>query len=120
MQECPVPLAVIAGMRSPLTPFGAGRGPSAGESLAWRLRPSGAGRPVLSAVVLLLVLRAWAPAHAGTEYLKEVPKEGEIPYGKVVYVDDKKCPPGEVKEITGGSREKGIRRKIRCVKRPRE
>jgi hypothetical protein len=58
------------------------------------------------------------PGTAHSEYLKEVPKDGEIPYGKVVYVDDKKCPKGEIKEITGGSQEKNIPRKTRCVKRP--
>ena len=51
-------------------------------------------------------------------YLKEMPKEGEIPYGKVVYVDDSKCREGEVKEVTGGSRENSIPRKVRYVKRP--
>lgn len=50
--------------------------------------------------------------------LKEMPKGGDIPYGKVVYVDDGKCPKGEVKEVTGGSDTKGIARKVRCVKRP--
>lgn len=58
------------------------------------------------------------PGLAKPEYLKEVPKDGDIPHGKVVYVDDKKCPKGEIKEITGGSQEKAIPRKTRCVKRP--
>ena len=53
-----------------------------------------------------------------TVYLKEMPKEGDIPFGKIVYVDDRKCPKGEVKEVTGGSREKAIPRQVRCVKRP--
>ena len=73
---------------------------------------------------LLLVASLFAmlvppPGQATPEYLKEVPKDGEIPYGKVVYVDDKKCPRGEIKKVTGGSREKSIPRKTRCVKRPR-
>jgi hypothetical protein len=59
-------------------------------------------------------------SQAKTEYLKEAPKDGEIPYGKVVYVDDGTCPKGEIKEVTGGSREKSIPRKSRCVKRPIE
>ena len=53
-----------------------------------------------------------------TVYLKEMPKEGEIPLRKIVYVDDGTCPKGEVKEVTGGSREKAIPRQVRCVKRP--
>ena len=68
----------------------------------------------VSAFGMVLLL----PGTARSEYLKEVPKDGEIPYGKVVYVDDKKCPKGEIKEITGGSEEKKIPRKTRCVKRP--
>jgi hypothetical protein len=56
-------------------------------------------------------------AQAGPTMLKEVPKEGDIPYGKVVLVDDGTCPKGEVKEVTGGSRAKAIPRKTRCVKR---
>jgi hypothetical protein len=59
-------------------------------------------------------------ALAASDYPKSVPKDGEIPYGKVVYVDDGKCPKGEIKEITGGSQEKSIPRKTRCVKRPAE
>ena len=55
---------------------------------------------------------------AEPEYLKKVPKDGEVPYGKVVYVDDGKCPRGEIREITGGSQEKSIPRRTRCVKRP--
>jgi hypothetical protein len=57
-------------------------------------------------------------AQAGQPVLKEVPKEGDIPYGKVILVDDGTCPKGEVKEVTGGSRAKAIPRKTRCVKRP--
>ena len=57
-------------------------------------------------------------AQASQPVLKEVPKDGEIPYRKIVLVDDGTCPKGEVKEITGGSRERSIPRKTRCVKRP--
>ena len=72
-------------------------------------------RPLVCLIGLLIA--APIGAHA-TEVLKKVPEEGEVPYGKVVYVDDGKCPKGEIKEITGGSQEKGIARKTRCVKRP--
>ena len=57
-------------------------------------------------------------AQASQPVLKEVPKEGELRRGEVVLVDDGSCPKGEVKEITGGSREKAIPRKTRCVKKP--
>lgn len=65
-----------------------------------------------------LLLTALPLAVGATDVLKNVPKEGEVPTGKVVYVDDGKCPKGEIKEITGGSQQKGIARKTRCVKRP--
>jgi hypothetical protein len=57
-------------------------------------------------------------ARAEVEMLKKEPPAGQVRYGKIVYVDDGTCPPGEVKEVTGGSREKSLPRKVRCVKRP--
>ena len=67
----------------------------------------------------LLLLGALLPRiGAAATILKEMPKEGEIPYRKIVYVDDGECPKGEVKEVTGGSRTKLAPRQIRCVKRP--
>jgi hypothetical protein len=71
--------------------------------------------PLLS--ILAGVLTAVA-AQASQPFLKEVPKEGELPRGKVVLVDDGTCPKGEVKEVTGGSLAKAIPRQTRCVKRP--
>jgi hypothetical protein len=49
---------------------------------------------------------------------KTAPADGEVPYGKVMYVDDGKCPAGEIREITGGSKAKSIPRTSRCVKHP--
>lgn len=73
-----------------------------------------------SMLLMAALLFALPPRVGATpEVVKEMPKEGEIPYRKVVYVDDKTCPIGEVKEVTGGSKEKSIPRKIRCVKAPR-
>ena len=69
-------------------------------------------------VSLLLGWLAPAVCFADGGDLKKMPKPGEIPYGKVVYVDDGECPKGEVKEVTGGSSVKEIPRKVRCVKRP--
>ncbi len=57
-------------------------------------------------------------AFAQTPVLKEVPKDGEVPYRAVVLVDDGTCPKDQIKEITGGNREKNVPRKVRCVKRP--
>ena len=57
-------------------------------------------------------------AAAAVEVLKEEPAKNSLPRGKVVYVDDGTCPAGEIKEVTGGSQDKGVPRKVRCVKRP--
>jgi hypothetical protein len=59
-----------------------------------------------------------AMGQASQSIPKDVPKEGEIPYGEVVLVDDGTCPKGQVKEITGGNREKSIPRKSRCIRQP--
>ncbi|MDH3287407.1 MAG: hypothetical protein OEP48_06745 [Betaproteobacteria bacterium] len=67
---------------------------------------------------MALALLVSLPGLAATDYLKEVPKSGKLRYGEIVYVDDGTCPKDEVKEVTGGSREKSIPRKVRCLKRP--
>ncbi len=72
--------------------------------------------PLLAAA--LAVLGATPIVQAGPQVLKEAPKDGAIPYGQVVLVDDGKCPKGEIKEITGGSQQQSIARKVRCIKRP--
>ncbi len=71
-------------------------------------------------LTMAFLLGALSPAVclSGDGYLKKMPEKGEIPHGKVVYVDDGECPKGEVKEVTGGSDVKGIPRKVRCVKQP--
>jgi hypothetical protein len=71
-------------------------------------------------IVAMLGLAACLPSvcQSKVEYLKEEPPPGAIPFGKIVYVDDGTCPSGEVKEITGGSNQRNIPRKVRCVKRP--
>jgi hypothetical protein len=71
-------------------------------------------------VTTSFVLAALVPCAslAAIEVLKEEPPKNALPRGKVVYVDDGTCPAGEVKEVTGGNQEKGIARKVRCVKRP--
>jgi hypothetical protein len=69
-----------------------------------------------AALCSLLIGAAYA---ADSTPLAAMPKEGEIAYGVTVYVDDRKCPKGEIKEVIGGSREKNIPRQVRCVPRPR-
>jgi hypothetical protein len=73
----------------------------------------------VSAAALCLVTVASAQSEHQADYLKEEPLPGTLPYRKVVHVDDGTCPAGEVTEITGGSQEKAIPRRVRCIKRPR-
>jgi hypothetical protein len=73
---------------------------------------------MLRACIPLCSLLMGAAYAADPRPLKEMPQEGEISYGVTVYVDDRKCPKGEIKEVIGGSREKNISRQVRCVPRP--
>ena len=62
---------------------------------------------------------ALAPAAASAvEVLKEEPARNSLPRGKVVHVDDGTCPAGMIKEVTGGSQDRNVPRKVQCVKRP--
>ena len=58
-------------------------------------------------------------ASAATKYMCETPGYGQLPTGMVVYADNGRCPPGQVRRYVGGSIEKGIDRQKSCVKRPR-
>lgn len=60
---------------------------------------------------------AWA-ASGAVELVKEMPEKGSVRQGDVVYVDDGRCPAGEVRKITGGNQMTGVARKVECVKRP--
>jgi hypothetical protein len=40
-----------------------------------------------------------------------------IRYGEKAYVNDGKCPKGQIKEIIGGDRRLGINRQQKCVTR---
>jgi hypothetical protein len=73
-------------------------------------------RSPLIAALCSVALFVCAESHAAES--KDKPKTGDLPFGQVVLVDDDTCPKGEIKEITGGSQEKGVRRSVRCIKRP--
>lgn len=75
-------------------------------------------RDGLIAMALGLAVMTATTAWAAIEILKEEPAKNALPRGKIVYVDDGTCPPGEIKEITGGNQDKGLPRQVRCVKRP--
>ncbi|MCW5203973.1 hypothetical protein VU10_01565 [Desulfobulbus sp. US1] len=50
---------------------------------------------------------------------KEMPKNGSLSYGEVVYVEnDGRCDNGQVIKVTGGKRSREIPRKYECVFRP--
>ncbi|MCS3454549.1 hypothetical protein M2366_000588 [Aeromonas sp. BIGb0405] len=55
---------------------------------------------------------------APIEYLKQDPPPGGVPPGKLVYVDDGKCPDGQVKKLRGGDGSKNLPRHVECVPRP--
>ena len=47
---------------------------------------------------------------------KEMPKNGSLSYGEVVYVEnDGRCDNGQVIKVTGGKRSRQIPRKYECV-----
>lgn len=55
---------------------------------------------------------------APVEVLKTMPAQGSVRQGDVVYVDDGRCPAGQVKKIIGGNQKTGVARQVECVKRP--
>lgn len=73
-------------------------------------------RPAALASLILFV--AGTAASAPVEFLKEEPAKGTLRRGDVVYVDDGKCPAGEVKMIVGGNQQAGAPRQVSCVKKP--
>lgn len=73
-----------------------------------------------AAVLFLLCANAAATASTPIQMLKEMPVKGTLRQGDVVYVDNGRCPPGEVKKITGGNQSSGVPRHVECVKRPVE
>jgi hypothetical protein len=59
---------------------------------------------------------------AGAEVLKRDPPMGALKLGQRVLVDDGSCPPGQIKEVTGGDHVKAggkqhIERRQRCIRR---
>lgn len=87
---------------------------------AWNLGPRGPIPATVGAAVLCLFVggTTWA-ASTPVEVLKEMPPTGSVRQGDVVYVDDGRCPAGEVKKITGGNQKTGVARQVECVKKPR-
>ena len=73
--------------------------------------------------LMFIVTAAVASAGLASAALAQDSRNAEKPHdrtlrpGQIVYVDDGTCPTGEIKEITGGSKDKSMPRKTRCVKR---
>lgn len=74
------------------------------------------GKPLLC--IALLTVTTVASAQQAAEILKEEPANLALRKGQVVYVDDGKCPAGEIRKITGGNQAAGVKRQVECVKRP--
>ena len=73
--------------------------------------------PRFQCVSLVLALVLVSSAWVSRTYLDKEPERFIISTGEVVYVDDGSCPKGQVKEVTGGSAQRNIPRKYRCVPR---
>jgi hypothetical protein len=71
-----------------------------------------------TALAGVLLTAAGVAASASTEILREMPAKGVVRHGDIVYVDDGKCPAGQVKKIIGGDLKTGVSRQVTCVKRP--
>ncbi|HYM29021.1 MAG TPA: DUF6719 family protein, partial [Steroidobacteraceae bacterium] len=56
-------------------------------------------------------------SHPGS-VLNAEPVFGTIQYREIVYIDDKSCPAGQIRELTGGSPSRGIARENRCIALP--
>lgn len=81
-------------------------------------------RGALQAAAALLLFAAGAigaaeAESAPIEVRKEMPQNGSVRQGEVVYLDDGRCPAGEIKKIIGGNQKTGVARQVECVKRPR-
>lgn len=71
-----------------------------------------------AATLLLFAAGATWAASPPIEVLREMPQTGSVRQGDVVYVDDGRCPAGEIKKVTGGNQKTGVARQVVCVKRP--
>jgi hypothetical protein len=81
-------------------------------------------RFVAAAAASLFTFVAVAPAFGQTPILKREPQMGALREGQKALVDDGTCPPGRIKEVTGGNHvlaggTKHIERSSRCIRRPR-
>jgi hypothetical protein len=72
----------------------------------------------MKAVIAICAMLTLTAATASAQpVLKREPAAGGLRAGKRVLVDDGSCPKGQIKQVTGGSRDKGVRRSRRCIKR---
>jgi hypothetical protein len=76
----------------------------------------------LSAALGLLIFVAGGSAASAQAIYKQEPAPGEIRAGHKVLVDDGRCPKGQIKEVTGGTRvhgQPGVQRVRTCIPRPK-
>lgn len=77
-----------------------------------------AGATTINASEQFYGLSSDAALQVTDNYLSTLPPTGSIPYGNVVYVNDRKCPLGQLKRVTGGNQQFNIPRAIDCVPFP--
>ena len=74
----------------------------------------------------LLLCLAVAGCSSGPKFLAADPPNGSLFLGQIALVDDGTCPPGQVRQVTGGSNrvygtdihQAGVPRKYSCIERP--
>jgi membrane protein involved in colicin uptake len=54
--------------------------------------------------------------HSSADFANREPVQGQLREGHILYVDDRSCPEGEIRELTGGNNRTQVPRKSRCVK----
>jgi hypothetical protein len=59
-------------------------------------------RSIMASLLAAILLSGVASA-AAAAVLKQEPSEGTLRAGQAVLVDDGTCPPGEIKQVTGGA-----------------
>lgn len=114
----PVTRAAPASMQNPAT-SDASKEQTVNEQQCRARRIGHRGALQGAAALLLFAACAIGAASPPIEVLKEMPQAGTVRQGEVVYVDDGRCPVGEIKKITGGNQKTGVARQVVCVKRPR-
>jgi hypothetical protein len=77
--------------------------------------PSAAETPGISSADHDRLLEQFREKHRFSMFETREPPPGAVRSGAIVYVNDGTCPRGEIKELIGGDRSRGLGRSYRCV-----